>query len=70
MGVRQRRGKVRAKVVPNVHGDTVREVIRENVEPGEKLFTDACGAYRPEEWSRKRARRKKRGPRKKTAPGS
>jgi transposase-like protein len=46
MGVRQRRGKVRAKVVPNVHGDTVREVIRENVERGEKPFTDACGAYR------------------------
>jgi len=47
MGVLQRRCKVRAKVVPNFHGDTVREVIRENVEPGEKLFTDACGTYRP-----------------------
>ena len=38
--------KVRAKAVPNVRAATLQTEIRENVEPGSRLYTDAWSSYR------------------------
>jgi transposase-like protein len=38
--------KVRAKAVPNVRAATLKSEIRENVEPGSHLYTDAWASYR------------------------
>jgi transposase-like protein len=38
--------KVRAKTVPNVRTATLQTEIRENVEPGSRLYTDARASYR------------------------
>ena len=38
--------KVRAKAVPNVRAATLQTEIRENVEPGSRLYTDAWASYR------------------------
>jgi len=41
VGVREREtGRVKAKRVPDTKGDTLKEFVRENVEPGSLLFTD------------------------------
>ncbi|HET9341384.1 MAG TPA: IS1595 family transposase [Candidatus Eremiobacteraceae bacterium] len=40
-------GKVRAFVVPDASGKTVVQKVRENVEPGAVVYTDADGAYGP-----------------------
>ena len=46
MGVLERKGKVRSKVVPNVKGGTLRPEVRRNVTPGSTLFTDDLHSYR------------------------
>jgi transposase-like protein len=45
LGMVQRQGKARAKVIPNVKGKTMIPIIRENVEEGSTLHTDAHTAY-------------------------
>ena len=45
MGVLERGGKVRAKVIPTTSQIVVRETLKENVEQGAELFTDAHPAY-------------------------
>ncbi len=45
LGMVQRRGKVRAKVIQNTHGKTLVPIIRENVEQGAEFFTDGLPAY-------------------------
>lgn len=46
-GMVQRGGKVRAKVVPNVKGETLIPILLENVEAGCEVFTDLADAYNP-----------------------
>jgi len=38
--------KVRAKAVPNIRAATLQTEIRDNVEPGSRLYTDAWASYR------------------------
>ncbi|HTU69527.1 MAG TPA: IS1595 family transposase [Candidatus Baltobacteraceae bacterium] len=45
MGIVQRKGKVRAWVVPSALGFTLRQKIRDNVFAGETVYTDQHGAY-------------------------
>ena len=45
MGLLERGGEVRAQVVPNVQRKTLDPKVRENVEPGSAIFTDAHAAY-------------------------
>src|SRR6266550_747672 len=42
----ERDGRVRARVIPNSSGPTLREVVRENIAPGSTLYTDEWGGYR------------------------
>jgi len=41
----ERNGHVRARVIPNSSGPTLRDIVRENVEPA-VLYTDEWGGYR------------------------
>jgi len=43
------KSKVRAKVIPNVRANTLQPIVRETVEQGSRLFTDAGFVSRP--WS-------------------
>lgn len=46
VGVREREtGRVKAKMVPDTKGDTLKEFVRENVEPGSTLYTDENRGY-------------------------
>lgn len=45
MGVLERHGKVRAKVVGDTKKKTLQAKVRENVKPGAQLFTDALASY-------------------------
>ncbi len=45
MGILERHGEVRAKVVRNTSGDTLEGEVRDNVKVGAKLFTDAAPGY-------------------------
>lgn len=45
MGVLQRKGEVRAFVVPNTKKPTVQGKVRENVTPGSAVFTDTLRSY-------------------------
>jgi transposase-like protein len=45
MGLLQRRGKVRTKVVPNIKRLNVQGEVRANVESGSEVFTDALRSY-------------------------
>jgi transposase-like protein len=45
MGIVQRKGKVRAWVVPSTQGFTLRQKIRDNVYAGETVYTDQSGSY-------------------------
>jgi transposase-like protein len=45
MGLLERHGEVRARVVPNVRRETLQPAVRENVEQGAQLYTDAWVAY-------------------------
>lgn len=45
-GVKERGGKVRAEVVPNVKGDTLKPKIAKAVKAGSAVYTDQAPAYR------------------------
>lgn len=45
MGFVQRGGEVRAGVVDNIRGGTLMPIVRQNVAPGSKVFTDEHGGY-------------------------
>ncbi|PLS84761.1 MAG: DDE transposase [Actinobacteria bacterium] len=45
MGLLERHGKVQTKVVPDTKKRTLQPEIRENVEPGSEVFTDALKSY-------------------------
>jgi transposase-like protein len=45
MGVLERHGKVRTKVIPNTKRKSVQTEVRVNVEPGAPVFTDALKSY-------------------------
>ena len=42
-GMLERGGKVVAKVVPNIHGDTLLSIVNEHVEKGSVVYTDGAG---------------------------
>jgi transposase len=42
----ERDGRVRARVIPDSSGPTLRDIVRENVEPGSVLYSDEWGGYR------------------------
>ena len=44
-GVLERGGKVRTKVIPNTKKKTVQAEVREHVEPGTPVYTDALPSY-------------------------
>ena len=44
-GIIERGGEVQAKVVPNQKRSTLQAIIRENVEPGTSVYTDALASY-------------------------
>ena len=46
MGLLERHGEVRTKVVPDTKSRTLQVEIRENVEPGSEVYTDALRSYR------------------------
>jgi len=46
MGLLERHGKVKTKVVPDTKSRTLQVEIRENVEPGSEVHTDALRSYR------------------------
>jgi transposase-like protein len=41
----ERNGRVRARVIPNSSGPTLRKIVQENVEAGSILYTDEWGGY-------------------------
>jgi transposase-like protein len=45
MGVLERKGKVHTSVLPNVNRSTLQDKVRDHVEPGSVLFTDAATQY-------------------------
>ncbi len=45
MGLLQRHGKVKVKHVPNARRVTVQQEVRDHVEPGSKVYTDALPSY-------------------------
>jgi len=45
MGLKEREGRMSAKVIPNVRKDTLRGVVLENVEPGTIVSTDELMSY-------------------------
>jgi transposase len=45
MGLLKRHGEVRTKVVPDTKKNTLHIEVRENVEPGSELYTDALKSY-------------------------
>lgn len=45
MGLLERHGEVRVKVVENTKRKTLQPIIREHVEPGSEVFTDALASY-------------------------
>jgi len=46
MGLLERPGEVRAKVVPDTKSRTLQVEVRENVEPGSAVYTDALRSYK------------------------
>jgi len=46
LGIRQRNGDVRAKVVPNTKARTLQPEVHEHVEPGASVYTDENHSYR------------------------
>ena len=56
MGLLERHGEVRTKVVPDTKSRTLQVEVRENVEPGSEVHTDALASYRGLECLAKPAR--------------
>lgn len=52
MGLLERHGEVRTKVVPDTRSRTLQVEVRENVEPGSEIHTDALRSYRGLELAR------------------
>lgn len=46
MGLLERHGEVRTKVVPDTKSRTLQVEVRENLEPGSALYTDALKSYK------------------------
>ncbi len=46
MGLLERHGEVRTKVVPDTKSRTLQVEVRENVEPGSEVYTEALKSYR------------------------
>lgn len=46
IGLLERDGRVRARVIDNTLGTTLQKVVRSNVEPGAEVITDAAAGYR------------------------
>jgi transposase-like protein len=46
LGIRQRDGETRAQVIPNTTKHTLHGAVREHVEPGANVYTDAYRSYR------------------------
>ena len=46
VGLKQRGGNVRPRVVANVTGETLKQVIRDNVAPSARIMTDNASGYR------------------------
>jgi transposase-like protein len=46
LGMRQRGGETRAQVIPDTTKDTLHGAIRDHVEPGANVYTDAYRSYR------------------------
>ncbi len=46
MGLLERHGKVKTKIVPDTSSRTLQVEVRENVEPGSEVHTDALRSYR------------------------
>lgn len=46
MGLLERHGEVRTKIVPDTKSRTLQVEVRENVEPGSEVHTDALASYR------------------------
>ena len=46
MGLLERHGEVRTKIVPDTRSRTLQVEVRENVKPGSKVHTDALQSYR------------------------
>ena len=45
IGMKERDGRVKAMVIEDGKGDTLKKVVRENVEPGSMLYTDENRGY-------------------------
>ena len=45
MGILERKGKIKVKHVPNARRSILHSEIRQNVEPGSQVFTDALPSY-------------------------
>jgi transposase-like protein len=45
MGIVERKGRIRAFVIPSTRRQTLADRLRENVEPGSVVYTDAAAAY-------------------------
>ena len=46
MGLKERGGKIRPKIVANVTGASLKNVIRQNVDPASRIMTDEASGYR------------------------
>jgi transposase-like protein len=46
MGLLERHGEVRAKMVPSRHGPVLRAEVRQHVAPGSTLYTDQLASYK------------------------
>ncbi len=50
MGLLERHGDVRTRIVPNVRRATLQRVVREQVVPGSTVYSDALRSYRGLDW--------------------
>ena len=64
MAIKQRGGNIRVKVMGELNGDTAKQFIKDNVEPGAKVYTDQSSLYRAglEEYQRESVRHSKPNP--------
>lgn len=46
MGMKERGGRVRPRVIPDVTGNTLKSFIRENIKPSSRILTDEWSGYR------------------------
>jgi transposase-like protein len=46
MGIRQRDGEIRAGIIPNTSGKTLKPIVADQVAPGASVYTDVHGGYK------------------------